>query len=271
MLITSPANQHLRRARGVRDGREPELIFVEGERLCEECVQSGLELVACFHAPQPGLRALEVISEARRRECPIFEVAEAALDAVSDTVSSQGIIILAKRPRFAIEQVLAAGANRAGLLVCLDAVQDPGNFGTIVRTAEAAGASGVIALRGSVDAFAPKTLRSTMGSAFRLPIAEGAESDAVVAACHRAGIVTVATAADARVSYDDYDWRRPALIVFGNEAGGIRPELMSQCDAAVSIPIRPPVNSINVAASVAVILFEAARQRRRENLAGRRD
>lgn len=271
MLITSPANQHLRRARGVRDGKEPELIFVEGERLCEECVQSGLELVACFHAPPPGPRALEVISEARRRECPIFEVAEAALDAVSDTVSSQGIIMLAKRPRSGIEQVLAAGANQAGPLVCLDAVQDPGNFGTIVRTAEAAGASGVIALRGSVDAFAPKTLRSTMGSAFRLPLADGAEPDAVVAACRHAGIATVATAADAPVVYDDYDWRRPALIVFGNEAGGIRPELMAQCDVAVSIPIRPPVNSINVAASVAVILFEAARQRRRGESAGNRD
>jgi len=87
MLITSPANQHLRRARGVRDGKEPEVIFVEGERLCEECVQSGLELVACFYVPQPGPRALEIISEARRRECPTYEVAEAALDAVSDTVS----------------------------------------------------------------------------------------------------------------------------------------------------------------------------------------
>ncbi len=263
MLITSPANQHLRRARGVRDGKEPELIFVEGERLAEECVRSGLQLVACFYAPSPTLRMWEVVSDAHRRECPTFEVAEEALNAISDTVSSQGIILLAARPACSLERILTSGAATRGLLVCLDAVQDPGNFGTIVRTAEAAGAGGVIALRGSVDPFAPKSLRSAMGSTFRLPIADGTDPDEMIFACQRAGIKVVATAADAQVSYDDYDWRQPALLIFGNEANGIRPELIEQCDAALRIPIRPPVNSLNVAASVAVILFEAERQRRK--------
>jgi TrmH family RNA methyltransferase len=262
MIITSPANQHLKRARGVRDGKEPELIFVEGERLCEECPGSGLELVACFHSPSPGERAGEIISAARRRECPTYEVSEAALDAVSDTVSSQGIIILATRPRHSAAQMIEAAKANSDLIIALDAVQDPGNFGSIVRTAEAAGASGVIALRGSVDAFAPKTLRSAMGSAFRLPIAEGVSPEELITLCRAAGLRTVATAADAPVCYDDFDWRRPALIVFGNEANGIRPELSEQCDAAVKIPIRSLVNSLNVAASVAVILFEAERQRR---------
>ncbi len=263
MLITSPANQHLRRARGVRDGKEPELVFVEGERLAEECVRSGLQLIACFHSPAPTLRMWEIVSDARRRECPTYAVMDDALNAISDTVSSQGIIILATRPTCSLEKVIASGVARSGLIVCLDAVQDPGNFGTIVRTAEAAGASGVIALRGSVDPFAPKSLRSAMGSTFRVPIADGADPAELVLAGQRAGIKAVATAADAQVSYDDYDWCQPALLIFGNEANGIRPELIEQCDAAVRIPIRPPVNSINVAASVAVILFEAERQRRK--------
>ncbi len=264
MLITSPANQHLKRARGVRDGREPELIFVEGERLGEECVYSALELAACFHVPEPGARAQEVIGEAQRRGCPVYAVTEAALAAVSDTVNSQGLVLLARRPQCSVAQALRAAAESSGLVVGLDAVQDPGNFGTIVRTAEAAGAAGVIALRGSVDAFAPKTLRSAMGSAFRLPLADGAGMNEVLAACRAAGMRTVATAAEAEISYDDYDWRQSALVFFGNEAGGLRPELLEQCDAAVRIPIRHPVNSINVAAAAAVILFEAARQRRYE-------
>ncbi|HZS08391.1 MAG TPA: RNA methyltransferase [Blastocatellia bacterium] len=263
MLITSPANQHLRRARGVRDGKEPGLIFVEGERLCEECVSSGLELVACFHSPMPTPRAWGVIAEVRRRECPSYEVVDAALDAVSDTVNSQGLIMLATRPAYDLHRVIATGVESDGLIVCLDAVQDPGNFGTIVRTAEAAGAGGVVALRGSADAFAPKTLRSAMGSAFRLPTAADVSADELMAACRAAGIRRVATAADAVISYDDYDWRRPALVIFGNEANGIRPELIEGCDDVVKIPVRPPVNSINVAASVAVILFEAGRQRRK--------
>src|SRR2546423_3043513 len=201
MLITSPANQHLRRARGVRDGKEPELIFVEGERLCEECVHSGLELVACFYSPSPTPRAQEIIAEVHRRECPLYEVVDVALDAISDTVNSQGIIILATRPAHSLHRVIAAGGESGGLIICLDAVQDPGNFGTIVRTAEAAGAGGVVALRGSVDAYAPKTLRSAMGSAFRLPIATDVSPEKLLSKAHDTGLKVVAAAMEAEVTY----------------------------------------------------------------------
>src|SRR5438105_3558109 len=144
MLITSPVNPQLKHARQVRDGHEPDAIFVEGERLCEECLQSGLKLLAGFHAPSPSPRAQAIIAELRLRACPLYEVADAALATVSDTVNSQGIILLAARPVFTLDQVLARRTGSAPLIVGLDAVQDPGNLGTIVRTAEAAGASGVI-------------------------------------------------------------------------------------------------------------------------------
>jgi len=269
MLITSPANPQLKHARRVRDGREPDAVFVEGERLCEECLRSGLALTAGFHAASISPRAQAIVAELRRRHCPLYEISEAALSTVSDTVTSQGVILLAARPTYALDQVLSRRVRGAALIVGLDAVQDPGNLGTIVRTAEAAGASGLVALPGSADAFAPKALRSAMGSAFRLPMVTDVAPDELITACRMAGITVAATAADAPQVYSDYDWRRPTLVILGNEARGVSPNLSAQGDVRLRIPLHPPVESLNVAAAVAVILFEAARQRA-EGATGRR-
>jgi TrmH family RNA methyltransferase len=261
MIITSPANERLKQARRVRDGRERGLIFVEGERLVEECLQSGLKLFACFHSPELSERAEKIIEELARRRCPIYPVADAVLETVSDTVSMQGLIVLAERPAHSFDRVLPERYENEKFIVCLDAVQDPGNFGAIVRTSEAAGASGLIALNGTVDAFAPKTLRSSMGSAFRLPIVTDIEGERLEDV-RAAGLRIVATDAHGDVVYSDYDWRQPIMVVFGNEARGVGAELLERCDARLRIPLRPPVESLNVAAAAAAVLFEAARQRR---------
>lgn len=261
MLITSPANERLKHARRVRDGREPGLIFIEGERLAEECLQSSLPLFVCFYSPDPTPRTHSVLEEVARRGCPVFAVAGAALATIGDTVHTQGLVVLAGRPTATFDQAFSRRGNEAALVVCLDAVQDPGNFGTIVRTAEAAGASGVVALRGSVDAFAPKTLRSAMGSAFRLPIATGVHHEEFLRQAHAAGLKVVAAAGESETVYSEFDWRQPVALVLGNEANGVRPELLGKCDVCVRIPLRAPVESLNVAAAAAAILFEAARQR----------
>ncbi len=258
MLITSPANERLKQARRVRDGHEPELIFVEGERLVEECLQAQLPLSACFHEAEPSARTQAILAKLRKRDCPLYPTTAAALATLSDTVHPQGVVVLAQRPTTSLAQMLT---TENPLIVALDAVQDPGNFGTIVRTAEAAGASGVIALKGSVDAFAPKTLRSAMGSAFRLPIVSGLTEAALLAQARAAGLKTLATVATGARRYDEFDWRQPVLVVFGNEARGISQSLLDACDAQICIPLQAPVESLNVAAAAAAILFEAARQR----------
>jgi TrmH family RNA methyltransferase len=262
MVITSSSNERLKHARRVRDGREPDLIFVEGERLIEECLQSGLKLTACFHEPDPTPRAQRIIAEMASRDCPLYPTQRAALETVSDTVNTQGLIGIAEKPKSDFDRALQARDGVAPLLVCLDSAQDPGNFGTIVRAAEASGASGVVATRGSVDAFAPKTLRSSMGSAFRLPLVTGVESEELPLRARAAKLRMVATAAGGETIYSDYDWSRPTMVVFGNEARGVGRELLERCDECIRIPLRAPVESLNLAAAVAVILFEAARQRR---------
>lgn len=257
MLITSPANERLKHARRVRDGREEELIFVEGERLIEECLQSTLAVEACFHSPELSPRARTILAELTERGCPTFATADAVLATISDTVNTQGLIVIANRPTATLDQVLSSSR----LIVCLDAVQDPGNFGTILRTAEAAGAKGVISLEGSVDAFAPKTLRSAMGSAFRLPIATDVGVEELLAKTSAASLKIVATTADGETVYSNFNWQQPTVIILGNEANGIRQNLLERCDARISIPLCSPVESLNVAAAAAVVLFEAARQK----------
>ncbi len=261
MLITSPANERLKHARRVREGRGGDLIFIEGERLIEECLQSSLPLSVCFHSPEPSSRAQAILNQLKQRKCPLFAVTDAALAAISDTIHTQGLILIAGRPTATLDQALSNRAENAALIVCLDAVQDPGNFGTIVRTAEAAGASGIVALAGSVDAYAPKTLRSAMGSAFRLPITTGVSSEKLLSKARAAGLKVVATAMEAETAYTDFDWRQPAVMILGNEATGVRAELLEQCNTRVRIPLRPPVESLNVATAAAVLLFEAAKQR----------
>jgi TrmH family RNA methyltransferase len=257
MLITSPANERIKHARQVRDGREAGLIFIEGERLVEESLRSHLKWIGCFHTPDPSPRAERIIAEAGN--CPVYPVAEPVLATLADTVNTQGLIVIAERPNYTVEQVFSS--NDKMLIVCLDAVQDPGNFGTIIRTAEAAGATGLAALKGSVDAFAPKTLRSSMGSAFRLPIVERIEADLLLAMARAAKINVAAASADAGQLYSDYDWLQPTAVVFGNEARGVGTDLLERCDARLRIPLCAPVESVNVAAAAAVFLFEAARQR----------
>ncbi len=253
MLITSPANERLKHARRVREGREPELIFIEGERLVAEAQQAQLILHTAFHQPEPNERAAALLNE---MNCPHYAVSEAVMTTLCDTVTTQGLIVLAERPQATLAKALSTGS----LFVALDAVQDPGNAGTILRSAEAAGTAAVIALKGTVDLLAPKVLRSAMGSAFRLPLAIDVIGSELLAQCD--GIQTVAATMDAELDYDEYDWRQPSLLILGNEGNGVTPALLDRVNVRVRIPLRPPVESLNVAAAAAVILFEAARQRR---------
>ena len=261
MQITSASNEKIKHARRVRDGREPGLIFIEGLRLAEEAVNSGLTIEVCFsdssESPEPRLATL--LRRLAEKSVPHFTTTTDIIRGMSDTVQSQGIILLARRPG---QPTTGTWQKNATLLLGLDRLQDPGNLGTLIRTAEAAGVGGIVSLKGSADAFSPKVLRSSMGSAFRLPLLENATAADlhVLQAGH--GFKIVAAAGEGEMDYTDYDWQQPTLLLLGNEGRGVAPELMQQCDVRLRIPMHAGVESLNVAAAGAVMLFEAARQRR---------
>lgn len=264
MQITSASNERIKHARRVRDGREPGLIFIEGVRLAEEAVRSGLIIDTCFVVQCEESRQSDLLAQFTSQNVSVQFTTPEVLSALSDTVQSQGIILLAQRPMLSASVLSEASET---LFLALDRVQDPGNMGTLIRTAEAAGVGGIVALGGSVDVFSPKVLRSSMGSAFRLPILANATSEQLISLRESHGLKIVAAAGEGEIDYTDYDWQQPTLLLLGNEGRGVDAALMQQCDARLRIPLLNGVESLNVAAAGAVMLFEAARQRRSASMA----
>jgi TrmH family RNA methyltransferase len=249
-LITSRDNGRLMAARRVRDGRDKFRIFIEGRRLAEEAVRSGLKITECFLSDEfddAGLVALINV--------PTFRMPEKVFKTIADTESPQGIILVAERP----DQKEPVKAELP-ITLFLSEINNPANLGAILRTAEAAGVGNVILSKGSTDPFAPKALRASMGSAFRHVILEGATIDDAVAIAHRQGSIATGASLDGEASYLDIDWSRPRLLVFGSEAHGLSDQDRSHLDETVRIPMTSDVESLNLAVSAGIMLFEARRQ-----------
>jgi TrmH family RNA methyltransferase len=265
MKITSRDNPLLRQVRAVRDGKIDELIFVEGLRLCEEARLSQLELAAVVVSEElmQKERAAGVISEITAVSKRVASVSEKLLESVSYTKTPQGIVVLARRPA-ASEERMAASIKRDSLLVVLHQINNPVNVGAILRTAEAAGASGVITTRSTSDPFSPKSLRGAMGSAFRLPIWSGPEYMQVIEWCQQRTIATVCADVEAKISYTEIDWTGPRALLLGPESTGFTPEELEEADEKVSIPMKGAAESLNVSVAAGILLFEAARARSRK-------
>lgn len=261
-MISSSSNERVKHARRVRDGREEGLIFVDGLRLAEEALRSGVIVETVFVDAEAGenTRLEALVARMTELKVPVLTAARSVLDALADTVQSQGIILIARRPE---PDVAALFQQPGALLLGIDRVQDPGNMGTLLRTAEAAGVHGVIVLGGSVDVYSPKVLRSSMGSAFRLPVLAEASHEILSDLRQKHALHLTAAAGEGEMDYDHYDWRQPTLLLLGNEGRGVSAELMDACDTRLRIPMANGVESLNVAAAGAVMLFEASRQRRR--------
>jgi len=260
MQITSSSNERIKHARRVREGRESGLIFIEGLRLAEEAVNSGLIIESCFSIPTEDQRTITLLSKLNDRDIPIYLTLPSILESLGDTVQTQGVILITQRPQLAAADLFQ---QRSSLFLALDRVQDPGNMGTLLRTAEAAGANGVMTLGGSVDVCSPKVLRSSMGSAFRLPVLTQVTPESLIAHKAEHQLQLVAAAGEGDLDYTDYDWSQPTILLLGNEGRGVDPDILKQCDALLRIPMAPQVESLNVATAGAVMLFEASRQRRK--------
>ncbi len=214
----------------------------ETAHLLDEALRSGCEVKAVLsETPLPGVSATLV--------------AEPLLRAVASTESSPGVIALVKPPRWAAAQVFGA----TPLVVVLDAIQDPGNAGAIVRSAEAFGATGVIFLKGSASPYNPKTLRASAGSLFRVPTLHGIEPGAALDLARAHGAPIYAAVSSGGGPPEETDLATPAVIVIGSEAHGVGPEL-----SAAALPISIPtvgVESLNAAIAASILLYEARRQR----------
>ncbi|HEX6284467.1 MAG TPA: RNA methyltransferase [Pyrinomonadaceae bacterium] len=262
MQITSRDNSLLRQARAVRDGKVDELIFVEGLRLCVEALRSRLELEAVI-ASEELIRkpqASEAFAELSRTAQRAATVSEKLLESISYTRTPQGIVVLAGRPEASRER-LEASLTSKPLLVVLHQINNPVNVGAILRTAEAAGATGIITTKNTSDPFSPKSLRGAMGSAFRLPVWRNAGFDEVIDWCREKGIKTIATDVESDLKHTDWEWKRASALLLGPESTGLSDDEVRTSDHTVKIPMQGEVESLNVSVAAGIILYEAARQR----------
>jgi TrmH family RNA methyltransferase len=269
----NPRIAHLRRLSGRRRSRTDDGLFlVEGPVVVAEALTVGVAFVDVFvdadvlAASPPGSTVATVVERARGAGVTVRPVAPGVLGTVTDTVTPQGVVGVAERRTTTIDRLVGDG-----VVLVLAGVADPGNAGTLVRTAEAAGALGVVFCGGSVDPFAPKVVRSAAGSVLRLPIVEaasGAPTIAALVALRSGGRRLVATQARGGADPEGVDLVAPTALVVGSEAHGLSPEVAALVDVAVTIPMAGPIESLNAAVAGAVVLFESARQRRHRDALG---
>src|ERR1700686_2000205 len=221
MKITSRDNSLLRHARAVRDGKLDDSIFVEGLRLCEEALNSRLEIEAVIYSEELARkeRAALLIEKLGAAGQKVASVSEKLLESISYTKTPQGIVVLASRPAND-EASFREKQPSSPFLVMLHGINNPMNVGAILRTAEAAGVTGAIATANTSDPFSPKALRGAMGSAFRLPIWSGGEYSEVIGWCTERGIRTICGAVRGSKAYTEIDWRGSLALVVGPESTG---------------------------------------------------
>lgn len=257
--VTSRQNPLVKRFKAVRQGRKRHLVFIEGVRLVEEAIKSRLhfEVVAFSDRLKAHERGSALQRSLNKVNCRGAHVSEAVMESISDVESPQGIAAIVHLPYTSLETL----PSELSVIVVAHRLRDPGNMGTLIRTAEAAGADSLIATSETVDPFNIKSLRAAMGSAFRLPIVVNTKLRDVAQLCSKRGILMVAAESGAETRYTDFDWTRPVALLLGQEAEGLDKEASSLVQHRVSIPMQQQVDSLNVASAGAVLLFEAARQR----------
>ncbi|NJN88772.1 MAG: RNA methyltransferase [Leptolyngbyaceae cyanobacterium SL_7_1] len=253
--LQNPLVKQLRKLHRPKERREQQLFLLEGTHLIEEAclVDYPLALVCCtpdWQEAHPDLWAV-----LQPRVARIELVSPEVLAAIATTTTPDGVVAAALR-----SSPLAFPATIT-LALAVETLQDPGNLGTIIRTAAAAGADGLWVSTDSVDLDHPKVLRASAGQWFRLPMQVVDLSDPI-AHFKAAGGQVIATLPSADLTYWELNWQRPSLILLGNEGAGLSPELAAQADVEVTIPLMAGVESLNVAIAAALLLYEARRQRK---------
>jgi RNA methyltransferase, TrmH family len=254
-----PSIQRLRRLSGRRAARLEEGAFViDGPTLVRDALDAGLALEELFVVD--GTDA-ELIAAAEAAGAAAHLVRAEVLARASDTVTSQGVAAIAVVPAASIESAIAASVAGPLALVLVD-VQDPGNAGTLLRAAEAAGAAAVLFCGTSVDPWSPKCVRASAGAVFHLPVAIGGEATTVLAELADNGVRTVATVVRDGAPYDHLDLTVPVAVVLGSEAHGLPPAIVDLVDDRATIPMAGRSESLNVAMAGSILAFESLRQRR---------
>lgn len=267
-MITSVSNPKVKQIvqwqAKAKERRSAGIYIVEGFKMFEEApgeeiqeVYLARETLTRLKETQDPLDFLGVDVKDRLDQTGYEVVSGEVFRKMSDTQSPQGILCVMRRKEYDLKHF----AGEAALLVVLENLQDPGNVGTIIRTAEGAGVTGVILGPQTVDVYNPKTIRATMGSIYRVPFVYAQDLGAAVDWLRERGVCTYAAHLEGKKYYDSFSFQESAAFLIGNEGSGLSRELASRADAYVKIPMSGRVESLNAAVAAALLMYEARRQR----------
>lgn len=258
-MITSASNPRMKQVvqlnKKSKTRYEQRVFVVEGIKMCME-------------APRGQIQQMYVsesfLAEAKNRQriqSYSYEVvSDSVFSRISETKTPQGILCLVQMPEYGLEELL----RQCPHLLVLENIQDPGNLGTMVRAGEGAGVTGVIMDKTTVDIFNPKTIRSTMGSLFRVPFYVTEDLQETLVEMKERGIALYAACLDGKKIYDEPDYTLPCGFLIGNEANGLSAETAALADIHIRIPMEGKVESLNAAVASALFMYEASRQRRQK-------
>jgi TrmH family RNA methyltransferase len=255
-LITSTQNSKVKQIRQLQTQakfrRAEHAFVVEGVRLCEEAVAANWGVRFCLHAPDLNPRGQAVLEELEARGIPVEAAATHVIKAISETKTPQGIILVLDA------DPLPLPVSPEFVLI-LDRINDPGNLGSLIRTAAAASVEAVLISIGSADIFSPKVVRSGMGAHFRVPMAVKPAAE-IIATCQQWGVQLWASVMEQGVKYTNAALNKPAALIVGSEAQGVGEELIRTAEK-LHIPMPGGSESLNAAAAGAILIFEAVRQK----------
>ncbi len=246
------------RHRKYRDGEHR--FVIEGENLLEEALSCGfvpdIVLISEDHVPRRS-----VLREAELGGAECFELPRRIFEKEADAGNGVGVLAVVRKPDFGTAgDILRKSAGTEDFIV-MDRMQDPGNVGTVIRTAYAAGFKAVFALKGTADIFSPKVLRSTAGLIFRMPVIHCSDAEELISLLKETGHRLTVTDPSGGAAYYDADLTHGNAVVIGNEGGGIAEEIMDKADQRINIPMRDGIESLNAAVSAAVIMYGSLIQR----------
>jgi TrmH family RNA methyltransferase len=236
-------------------------LLLDGVHLVREARAAALPfevVVVATSASSPETEVGHLAASLRESGVDVVEASDRAFDALSPVRAPSGIAAIVERPAAGAADLYAVPTPL--IVVAID-VQDPGNVGAVIRAAEAGGATGVLVCGASASPFSWKAVRGSMGSVLRLPVAGGPSPDDLLAELSAAGVRSVATTARGGLDPDRVSWRGRVALLLGAEGSGLMPDLAGACDQRVSIPMAPPVDSLNVAVAGAIVIYAARRQR----------
>jgi TrmH family RNA methyltransferase len=253
--LQNPLVKQIRHLHAHKGRREQSLLLLEGTHLVQEACTTGYPLVTVCCTPEWQASHLELWQEVCIKAQRVELVSQSVLEALATTVKPDGAIAVAP-----LRESLSTNIPASGLILALDNIQDPGNLGTIIRTAVAAGASGLWLSRDSVDYTNPKVIRASAGQWFRLAIAVTDNIYQLVRDYQDSGVQVVATTPHTELTYWQVDWQSPSLLILGNEGAGLSEKLINSADIKVKVPLNNGVESLNVGITAALLLYEAQRQ-----------